>query len=148
MYRNDEFVHLAIRRIARGNWVQLMCLKATADYYGWTDVFPDLMTAKGVDYPGNVRPWPLNLSGKNYRGCRLRICRDRSYSSGNPKGLTNCFRVSNNAGRKDLYALAQNVKVDFAWMNDKTGARIPKEVWDSYDLPDEYCHLDLRAADC
>ena len=147
MYRTDEFVHLAIRRISKGNWVQLMSLKSTADYYGWTEVFPDLFEAKSVDYPGNIRPWPTKLNGKNYKGCRLRICRDKTYGSGNPAGLTNCFRVSNNASKLDLYAVAQAVKVDFAWMNDKTGARIKRSHWRSVDLPDEYCHCDLRAAD-
>jgi hypothetical protein len=146
MYRTDEFVHLAIRRISKGNWVQLMCLKATADFYGWSAVFPSLIDAKLVDYPGNVFPMPTKLNGKNYRGRRLRICRKKEPHGGNPAGLTNCFRVSNNCSKRDLVAIAQAVKVDFGWMNAFYGERISREDWLAIDLPDSYCNFDLRAA--
>ena len=146
MYRANEFVHLAIRRISRTNWVQLMCLKPTADFYGWSSVFPDIMDAKSVDYPGNIRPWPSKLNGKNYRGTRLRICRKKEPHGGYPAGLTNAFRVSNNCSRMDLIAVAQAVQIDFGWMEALKGERIPKERWMSAELPDTYCHLDLRAA--
>ena len=146
MYRTNEFCTLAIRRIARGNWVKLMCLKPTADFYGWSAVFPDIIDAQSVDYPGNIRPWPIGAGYRGYRGKRLRICRSKTRTQGHPAGLTNCFRVSNNASNMDLYAIAQAVSVDFGWMENKSLQRIRKEHWDSFDLPDRYCHLDLRAA--
>ena len=146
MYRTDEFVHLAIRRVARGNWVQLMCLKATADFYGWSAVFPNLLDAKRVDYPGNVFPMPTKLNGRNYTGRRLRICRKKEPHTGNPAGLTNCFRVSNNCSKRDLTAIAQAVVPDFGWMNDFYRARVPRETWLAIDLPDDYCNFDLSAA--
>ena len=146
MYFAEEFAHLAIRRISRGNWVQLMCLKATADFYGWSSIFPPLLQAKRVDYPGNVFPMPGRLTARQYRGTRLRICRKKTNNGGNPAGLTNCFRVSNNATNLDLTCLAQAVSVDFGWMNDKSMARIPRDRWLSRHLPDTYCNFDITAA--
>lgn len=125
-----------------------MCLKPTADFYGWSAVFPDIIDAQSMDYPGNIRPMPIGAGYRGYRGIRLRICRSKTTTQGHPAGLTNCFRVSNNASNLDLYAIAQAVSVDYGWMESKSFARVKKEKWDSFSLPDSYCHLDLRAADC
>ena len=46
----------------------------------------------------------------------------------------------------DLFAIAQAVTVDYGWMENKHYQRVKKEQWDSFNLPDTYCHLDLRAA--
>ena len=146
MYRTEDFVHLAIRRIQKGNWVQLMCLKATADLYGWSRIFPSLIDAKRVDYPDGIFPRPGRLNGQNYNGTRLRICRKKGAHSGNPAGLTNAFRVSNNATRYDLTAIAQAVVIDFGWMSSRYGERIAREDWLAINLPDSYCHFDLTAA--
>ena len=148
MYRTDQFCALAIRRISRGNWVKIMCLKPTADFYGWSAVFPEIIDAQSVDYPGNIRPMPIGNGYRGYRGKRLRICRSKTRTQGHPAGLTNCFRVSNNASNMDLYAIAQAVSIDFGWMENKNHQRVKKEHWDSFELPDRYCHLDLRAANC
>ena len=146
MYFSKDFCALAIRRISRGNWVKLMCLKPTADFYGWSDVFPDILDAQSVDYPGNIRPLPIGAGYRGYVGKRLRICRSKTSKQGHPARLTNCFRVSNNASNMDLYAIAQAVKIDYGWMEAKNGYRRDKAEWDSFDLPDAYCHLDLRGA--
>ena len=146
MYRTDQFCALAIRRISRGNWVKIMCLKPTADFYGWSAVFPEIIDAQSVDYPGNIRPMPIGNGYRGYRGKRLRICRDKTRTTGHPAGLTNAFRVSNNASNMDLFAIAQAVTVDYGWMENKHYQRVKKEQWDSFNLPDTYCHLDLRAA--
>ena len=148
MYTAQEFCTLAVRRISRGNWVKLMCLRPTADFYGWSSVFPDWIDAQFTDYPGNIRPMPIGVGYRGYRGMRLRICRHKTKRQGHPAGLTNCFRVTNNASNMDLYAIAQAVGIDYGWMEAKNGYRRPKAEWDSFDLPDQYCHLDLRAADC
>ena len=124
-----------------------MCLKETAKRYGWDQVFPQLIDAKAVDYPGNVMPMPSRLHARNYRGTRMRICRSKETTTANPPGLTNCFRVSNNTTELDLYAIAQGVLIDYGWMTTKSGQRKRKAAWDSFLLPDRYCHLDLRAAD-
>ena len=124
-----------------------MCLKETAERYGWDRVFPRLIDAKGVDYPGNIRPMPFRITARQYRGTRLRICRSKTTTTAQPAGLTNSFRVSNNATEMDLYALAQAVAIDYGWMTTKGGHRRRKADWDAFDLPDRYCHMDLRAAD-
>ena len=124
-----------------------MCLKPTADFYGWAAVFPDIIDAQRVDYPGNIRPMVGRPRYRGHLGKRLRICRHKTRTQGHPAGLTNCFRVTNNASNLDLYAIAQAVSIDFGWMEDKSFRRVSKEKWLSFDLPDKYCHLDLRAAD-
>ena len=78
----------------------------------------------------------------------MRICRSKKNKQGNPAGLTNAFRVTNNATRFDLYAIAQAVSIDYGWMEAEYGYRRSRDEWMSFDLPDSYCHLDLRAADC
>ena len=115
--------------------------------YGWNRVFPRLIDAKAADYPGNVMPMPTKLNARNYRGRSLRICRSKGPAGGNPAGLTNAFRVSNNCTELDLYAIAQAVSIDYGWMSTKGGHRKRKAAWDAFDLPDRYCHLDLRGAD-
>ena len=146
MYGLEDFVHLAIRKDKSGRWVQMMCLKATADFYGWSQVFPRLVDAKIADSATNSIPWPGKLNAKTYTGYRLRICRNKETLAGYPKGETNCFRVSRNVTNMDLYAIAQAVLVDYGWMNDKSYRRRKREDWLAVDLPDEYCHLDIRAA--
>ena len=147
MYFDSDFVHLAIRRLKKSDWVQMMCLKATADFYGWSRIFPNIVDAKAVDYPDGVRPWPSALSGRNYPARRYRICRDKTHASGYPKGLTNCFRLSNNARGLDLVAVAHAIDVDYGWMEDRRGKRVMKRHWDSMSLPDSYCQQDLTAAE-
>ena len=143
---SNEWLELAVRRLAKGRYVKLIVLKSTADFYGWSRIFPTLIDAKRVDYPGNVFPMPGRLTARQYTGTRLRICRKKTQNGGNPAGLTNCFRVSNNATRMDLTAIAQATSVDFGWMSDASGARITRERWLSIDLPDRYCNFDLTAA--
>ena len=125
-----------------------MCLKPTADFYGWSEVFPAFNDARSVDFPDGLRPLGPRPSYRGHRGKRLRICRSKTSTTGYPAKLTNAFRVTNNARNVDLIAIAQAVKVDYGWMEGQYGYRRRKEEWDAFDLPDSYCHLDLRAADC
>ena len=143
-----SFVSLAIRKTKRDSWVQLMCLKATADFYGWSAVFPSIEDAKAVERNGFLINPVLRNHWRGHRGKRLRICRAKGSKQGNPAGLTNAFRVSNNATNFDLYAIAQAVSVDYGWMEGQYGYRRSRDEWMDYELPDDYCHLDLRAADC
>ena len=148
MYASSDFACLAIRRISKNNWVKLMCLRATADCYGWSRVFPDFIEAQQFERPGYlVNPY-LRKNYRGYRGHRLRICRHDTRKQGHPAGLTNCFRVSLNCSTLDMYAIAQAVGIDYGWMENKNGYRRSRNEWESLDLPDSYCHLDLRAADC
>ena len=122
VYKLDDFCELAVRRIAFSNWVRLIALKTTADFYGWTEVFPTLNDAKRVDYP------------------------DGLMQQGFPVRLTNRFRVTNNAGVVDLATIAQATQIPFSWMTDKSNTRLCAEHWLSYPVPDTYCSFDKRAA--
>lgn len=143
-----SFASLAVRKTKRGSWVQLMCLQGTADFYGWSSVFPTVVEAKAVERNGVLFSPTLKSDYRGHRGRRLRICRSKKSKQGHPAGLTNAFRVTNNATSLDLYAIAQAVSVDYGWMEAEYGYRRSRDEWMSFDLPDAYCHLDLRAADC
>ena len=148
MYFSHDFACLAVRRISKNNWVKLMCLRATADFYGWSDVFPDFIEAQQYERPGLIYNPTLKKNYRGYRGHRLRICRSKTTKQGHPAQQTNCFRVSLNAAVMDLYAIAQAVNIDYGWMEGKNGYRRSRDEWMNFDLPDSYCHLDLRAANC
>ena len=139
MYFNREYVHLAIRKIRDGDWVQLMTLKTTADFYGWSDIFLPLSEAKAIDRGDGMLRWPRRIKTRSYPALRLYICREKAHRRGYPRGLTNCFRVSRNACTRDLVALAQAVKVDFGWMNDKSYRRVTREQWLRAELPSARC---------
>ena len=141
-----SFVTLAIRKAKGGDWVKLMARKATADFYGWSAVFPGIGEAKLRDGDGIAFNPVLKKNVRGHRGIRIHICRSTVNKHGQPAGLTNSFRLTNNATNFDLYAVAQAVSVDYGWMANKTGHRRSKADWDAFDLPDDYCHLDLRAA--
>lgn len=146
--RPGSYVELAIRKGRGDSWIKLMCVKATADFYGWSAVFPSVTEAKAVESGGLLINPVLTNHYRGHRGKRLRICRAKGSKQGNPAGLTNAFRVTNNATNFDLYAIAQAVSVDYGWMEGQYGYRRSRDEWMGYELPDEYCHLDLRAADC
>lgn len=147
MYALKEYSELGIRRLARGNWVRLVCLKPTADFYGWSTVFPEIWDAESVDYPDGMRPWPTRTSPFRKVGKRLRICRAHGNKQGWPAGKTNCFRVTNNCRQMDLVAIAQAVQISYGWMENFNHNRLSMEHWESIDIPDRYCYQDLRAAE-
>ena len=147
LYRNDQYVQLALRQTPRGDWVRMILLKVTADFYGWTEVFPTWDRARAVANPGGTRRPAYTVRPRRYKGVRHYICRDLNRTQGFPAGLTNCFRVTTNCTARDLVAIAQSVQIPYGWMTAKFGERRKKACWDAIELPDEYCHLDLRAAD-
>ena len=146
MYYAHEFLELAIRRLAKGKWVRLIALKSTADFYGWSTVFPLIADAKSIDYPSGIRPMPMRPKLTNYRACPLYICRSEVSKHGYPKRLTNRFRVTNNAATVDLVAIAQATQIPFGWMTDKAQQRISSDRWLAHSMPERYCHLDKRVA--
>lgn len=146
MYKLTDFCELAVRRISKTNWVRLIALKSTADFYGWTKVFPSLIEAKRVDYPDGLFPHPGRKNLRMFRAQPLYISRSESSKQGFPVRLTNRFRVTNNTRDLDLIAIAQAVQVPFGWMSDRHGQRRGQEYWMGTDLPDAYRHFDKRAA--
>ena len=147
LYKREQYVQLAIRQLPRGEWVRLIGLKATADFYGWSEVFPTWNQARAVVNDTTTRRPAYSISPRRYKGVRHFICRDLNTTQGFPAGLTNCFRVTTNATAQDLIAIAQATQINYGWMTAKYGERRKKACWDAIELPDSYCHLDLRAAE-
>jgi hypothetical protein len=145
VYKLDDFIELAIRRIAFANWVRLIALKTTADFYGWTEVFPRLNEAKRVDYPDGLMQHPGRKNLRRFRAHPLVISRHEGGKHGYPVRLTNRFRVTNNAAELDLATIAQGTQIPFSWMTNKRGTRLCAEHWLSYPVPDSYCSFDKRA---
>ena len=139
MYFSHEYVHLAIRKIRPGDWVQLMCLKTTADYYGWSETFPDISTAKAIDSGDGLIQFPTRKRPRRTRALRLYISREKAHKKGYPRGLTNCFRVSRNVCNRDLVAMAHATTVDFGWMNDVGYNRVTRDEWLAREIPSARC---------
>lgn len=146
VYKLSDFVELAVRRISKSNWVRLIALESTADFYGWTEVFPSLNEAKRVDYPDGLFPHPGRKNLRMFRAQPVHICRSETTKHGFPIRLTNRFRVTNNTRDVDLIAIAQATQIPFGWMTTRSGQRREQEYWMGIDLPDSYRHFDKRAA--
>ena len=144
-YRLTDFVELAIRRINKGNCVRLIALEATADFYGWSSVFPRLFEAKRVDYPDGRFPHPGRKNLRMFRAQPVVISRSEGNKQGFPVRLTNRFRVTNNVRDLDLFAIAQATQIPFGWMTNRHGKRVSQEKWMEFLLPDAYRHFDRRA---
>ena len=145
-YFHEDFCELAIRRIQKGNWVRLIALKPTADFYGWSSVFPDIWDAKRVDYADGLFPHPGRRNLRAYRAHPLVISRSDTTKQGFPVRMTNRFRVTNNASTLDIAAIAHATQIPFSWLTDKSNKRLDQEHWMSYPVPDSYCSFDKRAA--
>lgn len=131
----DEFVKLTIFRDSAGRARWVRALKATADFYGWTDTFERWVPNGGSQNGSYTFIQKPHRDSKNNRGGgkRLRICRSKS-RSGNPAGLTNEFTISNSCRLIDLAELAHFTKGDWHWMSTPTGERVTRDRWEAmYD---------------
>ena len=128
---SDDFVKLLLWRGSGKKDKYLVALRTTANYYGWTKEFESwsprpIYQSGGYDFcldPG--RKGNLILAS----GKRIRICRSPK-RQGNPKGLTNQFKVSRNCGLLDLAELAHFTESDWHWMDGPYGERIGRDHWE------------------
>ena len=125
------YVTLKLGETKSGNAKTLHALRATADYYGWTEEFEEWV-AKPVESSGKY----VLLRGPGRRGhpqCsggrRMRISRSPS-RAGQAAGLVNAFKVSSNTGLFDLAELAHFTKIDWNWMTDVSYQRVSREDWE------------------
>ena len=129
---NSRYVKLLLHRPEKGLDRWLIALRATADYYGWTEEFK-VWSPKPVEVIGGLTFFrdPGRL-GEMFcePGRRHRICRSPS-RGGNPRGMTNQFKVSNSCTITDLAELANFTKRDWYWMSGPTGERISRIHWSS-----------------
>ena len=125
------YVTLKLGQTKSGKAKTLHSLRATADYYGWTEAFPEWIGEESFTEGGRTylqcpsrRGHPQNSSGR-----RLFICRSRS-RVGQPRGFTNAFKVSSNTGLFELAELAHFTKINWYWMSDMTYGRVSREDWE------------------
>ena len=127
---SNRWVELAVRRLAKGRYVKLICLKNTADFYGWSEFFPTVVESRLADGDGESLRFPTFKRGR-HRGRHAYVRVSRSSSQhGAPKGVTNQFRVSQCATQRDYAEIASGIGVDYGWMEDKTNRRRSREEWE------------------
>ena len=125
------YVTLKLGQTKSGKAKTLHSLRSTADYYGWTEAFPEWIGEESFTEGGRTflqcpsrRGHPQNSSGR-----RLYICRSAS-RQGLPRGFTNAFKVSSNTGLFELAELAHFTKINWYWMSDMTYGRVSREDWE------------------
>ena len=125
-----QYVTLKLGETKSGHAKTLHALRSTADYYGWSEAFPEwvgkLEPTQGersfLRDPGR-RGHPQCSGGK-----RLRISRSPVIAT-YKAGFVNAFKVSANTGLFDLAELAHFTKVDWYWMESTNRQRISRERW-------------------
>ena len=134
MYKNSDFVRLGLR-VRKGNrYVWMNCLKATADFYGWSEAFPTLLELK-TQSTGSPFFYDMGRRGWTSGGGQVvTICRSPS-TQGFPRGKTNSFRVSRGASQRDLHLIAQSTQVDWEWMQTVKTGRRPRSWWQKKSVP-------------
>lgn len=126
---SETYIQLSLRdpEVTRSHWVK--CLRATADFYGWTANLP-LWQPKGYWSEGRFLTYGqnFNAAGANRGGKRLAICRSSS-TRGTPAGMTNVFRISRHVTESDLARLAAATTAEWEWMETRFHERRRKDRW-------------------
>lgn len=128
----ERFVRLVLWTNEWGNHSTISCLRATAEFYGWTKHYVELnsipdFVVNGRGY-GYWRRGIRGLSGE-IGGHPLRICRSSS-KMGHPAGHTNTLRINKRVSVYDLAELAHFTEGDWHWLEDKSGKRVSREHWE------------------
>lgn len=125
-----EYITLKLGETKSGATKKLTALKATADFYGWTDEYEPWVAKTTID--AERRKFALDPGRRGFAhgssGYHVRIARSPS-KEGLKAGFTNRFKVSRNTGLKDLAELAHFTKVDWTWMESPTSGRLAKDRW-------------------
>ena len=131
-YGEKDFVKLLIWRDSggRARWVQ--ALRATADYYAWTEHFELWIPGGSWERNGYTFFHKPDRSGPGIAtgGKRRRICWSQS-RHGNPAGKTNQFTMSNSCRLIDYAELAHFSKGNWHWMSGPSGERISRDRWEA-----------------
>ena len=131
-YGEKDFIKLLLWRGADGRARWVKALRATADYYAWTEHFepwtPKIIgsSAGHTIFQMPCRSGPGIAAG----GKRRRICWSQS-THGNPAGKTNQFTMSNSCRLIDYAELAHFSKGNWHWMSGPTGERISRDRWEA-----------------
>ena len=124
-----DFVRLTLQDYG-SRTVSVITQQATADFFGWSGVFPE-WSQKERELPDGSRVVQPRSRSKYWwmRGGRaLRICRS-PVTTGHPAGLTHSIRMKGAFTRKHQAALAAVAGERFEWMESREGLRLRREVW-------------------
>lgn len=125
----SDYVRLALGSDPGNPTKWINCLRATADFYGWSAACPPWLGTHQV-----VGGYVLAMDKSGCAGSpavggrRLRICRKAS-RDGYPRGATNAFRISSRVTKRDLAWLAARTAVPFGWMETKSFERLTEAEW-------------------
>ena len=126
-----RYIKLLLNREAGTRDKYLIALRTTADYYGWTEQFPEWGPETTLSPDG--RRYCVSPTRRGRLECeagkRLRVCRSPS-RQGQPRGMTNAFKVSNNCGLIDVAEVAHFTQGDWHWMTSPYGERISRDRWE------------------
>ena len=127
----DPYVKLVLGEDGIKNRAYLICLRTTADFYGWSVGLPTWGPKELAVIGGRSvgRDPGRKGSFKLAPGKRLRISRSPS-TGGNPAGFVNAFRISKQVGVKHLAQLAHVTEGDWFWMQGLHGERVSRERWE------------------
>ena len=129
------YIKLLLERVPNREDKYLIALETTADFYGWTSVYPiwepkslswDTSGRYAID-PG--RKGQLYMQG----GRQHRICRSTSHQ-GNPRGKTNKFKLSHNCCLRDIAELAHLTRGDWCWMTGPNFKPVDRAQWEALSL--------------
>lgn len=125
----STWVKLEVDRTPSGNISWIACLRTTAEHYGWLAAFPEYRPPLRPG-EGGYRSIRTNLNdGRITQGGRpLRISRAKD-RHGQPRTLTNRFRVSSTWRFKDSALLAAVTTADWEWMEGRDGKRRTRQQW-------------------
>lgn len=126
----NAYVKLLLHREEGKKDKWLMALRATANYYGWSEEFPTWTIRPEAEIGGYTfgrdpgRKGRLQFEG----GRRHYVCRS-PYTGGYPRGFTNAFKLSANCGLADIAEVAEFTKGEWYWMNGPHGERLKRDEW-------------------
>ena len=128
----SKYIKLLLWRPEKGPDRWLIALRTTADYYGWTKEFEVWAPKPVMQTEGFTYVMDPGRQGEMFceRGRRHRVCRTPN-RDGNPRGMTNQFKVSHTCTVTDLAELANFTEQDWHWMSGPSGERVSRERWAS-----------------
>ena len=129
---DGQYIKLQLGLKTESHSKYLIALRATADYYGWSENL-EPWTPKVAYEAGSYSFSRCNgMRGglQTAGGRRHRICRSPR-TAGMPKGFTNQFRTSARCDLFDLAELAHFTQGEWHWMSSPFGERISRDRWES-----------------
>ena len=130
-WSDRDYVKLELFRPPGGDSRWLIALRTTADYYGWTEYFPVWSPPVVGTAGGYTLTKDPGRRGRMHKqsGHRLRICRSES-RMGQPRGMTNAFKVSRSCTLFELAELAHSTNIEWHWMESFKGQRLSRGHWE------------------